>query len=357
LETTGLVVSDGVSKSNGGRKAVLYSIDPNYGYIIGQNHARTKLATSVYDLSLKTVYVNRIKSELTKSSISIENMKEEIARAIQGSGVPKDKFLGVGVTLPGQVNHREGVVNSMLNLNEWDNTPLQNIIERFTGLPACIYNDNRANVISCKWLGKIPEDANAVYINISEGVGVGVMIRGEVFSGSHSFAGELGHLEVRGQKAKCQCGNVGCIETLVCNDYIIEQVRKKYGLSTPKESSVKACVNEIIQMARDGNNGVYSIIKEATNNIIYIIDSVIKAYDPDKIIIYNPWLLHFNELFNELVDTVFGRCRWLKKNTLSIELDTSDVADNYGPVSIVLENLFNFNSENRIDLRLDKEAL
>ena len=353
LEKAGLVVSNGVAKSNGGRKAVLYSINPNYGYIIGQNHGRTKITTSVYDLSLNTVYVNLKKSELTNSNVSINNMKEEIERAIHNSGVPKDKFLGIGITLPGQVNHREGVVNSMLNLNDWDNTPIQSIIESFTGLPACVYNDNRANIISCKWLNKIPESAIAVYINISDGVGVGVMINGEVFSGSHSFAGELGHIEISGHKAICLCGNVGCIETLVCTANIIRQVKKRYELSASNGDSNKAFVNEIIQMAKDGNNGVYSIIKEATQNISHIIDAVVKAYDPEKIIIYNPWLLHFNELFNDLVDAVFRKCNWLKKNTLSIEIDASNVIDSYGPVSIVLENLFNFDSENRIGLKID----
>ena len=353
LEKAGIVVSSGVKKSNGGRKAVLYKTNPDYGCIIGVNHGRSMITTSIYDLSLNAMYVNRIEADLTKSGDSIENIKMEITEAISKSGVSKDKVLGVGITLPGQIDHGGGVVNSMFDLTNWDNTPLQSIMEKSLGLPICVYNDNRANVISCKWLNKIRESANAVYISVGDGVGAGVMINGEVFSGSHSFAGELGHLSVRGNKTKCQCGKVGCVETIACNANIIRQVAKKLDFSSMKDRPANACVNEIIQMAKGKNNDVYEIIKEAVQNIIYIVDSVIKVYDPDKIIIYNPWLLHFDELFNELIETVFAQCKWLKKNTLSIELDASEVIDSYGPASIVLENLFNYNAENRIILRMD----
>jgi predicted NBD/HSP70 family sugar kinase len=122
--------------------------------------------------------------------------------------------------------------------------------------------------------------------------------------------------------------------------------------SSPDESS-RACIEEIIQMAKDGNNGVYQIINDATQNIGFIIDSVIKAYDPDKIILYNPWLMHFEELYDEVIDDIYNRCKWLKRGTLDIELDTDNVIDSYGPASIVMENLFNFDSTNKIMLRLE----
>jgi len=352
LESAGLVVSNGIAKSNGGRKAVLYSINPNYGYIIALNHGRLKITTNVYDLSLNTLHSGRAKAELGKSTVSIENMKKEIQSAIQASGVAKEKILGIGITLPGQVNHRDGVVNSMLNLREWDNTPLQSIMERYLALPVCVYNDNRANIISCKWLNKISETACAVYVNIHDGVGVGVMVNGEVFSGSHSFAGELGHLTVRGNKAKCFCGKIGCIETLICTANVIRQIKKKRGITSVGDNSTKAYIQEIVRLARH-DRAVYEIIREAVGHIGFLIDAIIKSYDPEKITIYNPWLLHFNEMYGELIETVFGNCSWLKKNTLAIDLDTDDVIDGYGPLSVVLENLFNYNSENRIVLKMD----
>jgi len=54
-----------------------------------------------------------------------------------------------------------------------------------------------------------------------------------------------------------------------------------------------------------------------------------------------------------VTDDVFNRCKWLKRGTLDIELDTDNVIDSYGPASIVMENLFNFNSKNTMMLKLD----
>jgi len=355
LENDGLVTPTGESKSTGGRKAVLYAPNPEFGYIISLNHGRSKVTTSIYDFSLKILYTNISRSDITNSNLAIDNIKEEINHAIESSGVPKDKILGIGITLPGQINHNDGVVVGLLNLDDWSNIPLKSIIEKITGIPTCVYNDNRANIISCKWLGKVSESAIAAYIDISDGVGVGLMIKGEVFSGSHSFAGELGHLDAR-SKITCKCGNKGCAETLVCSAHVISQVQKKFNPTFTAVDSTKTCINEIIQMAKNGNEGVYKIIKDATQNIGFIIDSVIKAYDPDKIIIYNPWLMHFEELYDEVLDDVFNRCKWLKRGTVDIELDTDNIIDSYGPASIVMENLFTFDLENRIMLKLDKSS-
>ena len=352
LEQAGLVIPTGESKSTGGRKAVLYGPNADFGYIIGVYNGRKRITTSVYDFSLKILYTNIVNSDITKYNTAIDNIKNEINLAISASGIPKDKIQGIGITLPGQINHSEGVILSLFDLSDWSNLPLKSIIEKMTGLPTCVYNDNRANIISCKWLDKVPESAIAAYVNISDGVGVGIMINGEVFSGSHSFAGELGHLDIKG-KTMCQCGNKGCVETLVCTGNVIMQVHKKYGLKNSPEDSSRACVNEIIQMVKDSNDGVYQIIKESTQNIGFVIDSVIKAYDPDKIILYNPWLMHFNELFDDLTENIYTGCKWLKRGSLDIELDTDNVIDSYGPASIVMENLFNFNSKNTMMLKLD----
>ena len=353
LKKANIVAECGIAKSNGGRKATLYKTNNEFGYMIGLNHGRTRMTTGIYDLSLNTVRVNRIKTELSSYNATINSMKQEMNAIITESGVPKEKILGIGITLPGQVNHREGVVNSMLNLHEWENTPLQSIMERYFGLPVCVYNDNRANVIACKWRNMINGAANAVYINISDGVSAGVLIGGEVFSGSHSFAGEIGHLAVHGKKNKCQCGGEGCVETVASSIYVIKQVKKKFGAAAMRGNSTKTCENEIVEMAKS-NPDVYKIIREAVGYFPYIIDSAIKAYDPEKIIIYNAWLLHFNELYAWLTETVFKNCRWLKKNTFGFELDAQDISDSYGPASVILENLFNFESANRIVLKMDK---
>ena len=352
LEQAGLVTPTGESKSTGGRKAILYAPNSGFGYIIGVYHGRKKITISIYDFTLKILYTKVTDSDISNSKSAIDNIIAGVDQAIKDSGVPGDRVLGIGVTLPGQINHFDGVIISLFNLSDWSNMPLKSIIEKSTGLPTCVYNDNRANIISCKWLDKVPESATAAYVNVSDGVGVGIMINGEVFSGSHSYAGELGHLDAQG-KAVCQCGSKGCVETLVCNANVITQVRKKYGIVSSPEDSSRACVEEIIQIAKDGNDGVYQILWEVTKNIGFIIDSVIKAYDPDKIIIYNPWLMHFESLYTGVLDDIFTRCTWLKRGTLDIELDTDNVIDSYGPASIVMENLFNFTAKNRIMLRLE----
>ena len=138
------------------------------------------------------------------------------------SGIPRDKLLGIGVTLPGPVDYRTGVVQQLCRAPRWQQFPIAQRLQQAFGCQVVVDKDVYAVLALLAQTGELPNTQNCAYLSICEGIGSALMINGQVFRGSHSLAGEIGHLTVRKDGIPCPCGNNGCLE-LYCSDIGIMQ--------------------------------------------------------------------------------------------------------------------------------------
>lgn len=337
-----LVVEAGSSKSNGGRRAVLYKINEMYGYIVGQNLGRHYVSTTIFDINLNLLYINKVKCSLEYSDRIVSLMVEEIESAILKLQYEKKDCLGIGITVPGQVNHETGVIINLTGIPNWNSIPLKSVVENETGLKTYVDNDNNGIAIAAKWENIVAENADAVFITITDGVGTGVLSKGKLYYGSHSYAGEIGHTTIQYDGPKCSCGGRGCIEALASDFAIIEKVKKgiksEAGINNFNDEEIN--IDTVIKLAKEGDETVYNILKEASIFISIAIDHIVKVYDPEVIVIQSNWLGEFNDLYYFIVDNVFTRCTWVKRDNLRILVNSVKDIEVSGPASLVLEMMF-----------------
>lgn len=343
LMENNLVLEIGSSRSNGGRKATLYKLYDSYGYIIGQNLGRNYISTTIYNLNLKLLHMNKIKCLLDYSDRITTLMLKEIAIAIDFLKLDRKDCLGIGITVPGQVNHETGVIINLTNIPNWNSIPMKTIAENRLGIRTYVDNDINAIAISSKWRNIVGENADAVFINIGDGVGTGILNKGKLFYGNHSYAGEIGHTTIQYDGPKCSCGNRGCIEALTSDAAIIEKVKKNRKIDT---GSKEVTIETIINLAKSGDEAVYGILMETGHIISIAVDHVVKVYDPEVIVIQSNWINEFPDLKHRIVDEVFGRCAWARRDSLSILVNRNDSIEAYGPASLVLERIFDYSEDN-----------
>ncbi len=135
------------------------------------------------------------------------------------------RVLGIGIGTPGIIT-AEGVVLQAPNL-EWDDLDLAGIVESATSLPTYVGNDANIAAVAESAFGA-GDDGGLLLITIGQGVGGGVLIDGRSLSGPLLSAGEIGHIVVEPGGAHCNCGNHGCLETLLA----VPHLRR---LSDPKD--------------------------------------------------------------------------------------------------------------------------
>ncbi|MFJ1597715.1 ROK family protein [Streptomyces sp. NPDC088261] len=128
-------------------------------------------------------------------------------REVAGSG----GLLGVGVAMPGPLDHRTGVLQRVTGFPAWDGYPLRDALAARLGLPVVLDKDTNAAALGLALRG--PGDSFA-YLHLGTGLGAGLVLGGALHRGVRTGAGEFGHQVIQLDGPLCDCGNRGCIEAL-----------------------------------------------------------------------------------------------------------------------------------------------
>ncbi len=126
------------------------------------------------------------------------------------------KIEGVGVTLPGRYDHRRQKLAFAPNL-AWVDWDIAQRLSEATGLEVSLENAANACVLAAVWFGQAEGARDLVVITVSEGLGTGVMVNGQLMRGVGGMAGEFGHVPIDPEGPVCSCGSRGCWEVFASN--------------------------------------------------------------------------------------------------------------------------------------------
>lgn len=206
------IVQDyGKLNTNGGRKPNVYGLNANAGFFLG-----IEVRNFYVSLGLLDFKKNLIKSAqdlpftLANTPESLQSLCKIIEDFIKGLPVKKDKILGIGVNLSGRINYKTGYSYSYFHFSE---DPLSKIIEDRIGIPTYLENDSRAAAYAEFCNGIVKDEKNVLFLNLDYGIGVGIMMNGQLYYGKSGFAGEIGHIPIFDNEIICHCGKKGCLET------------------------------------------------------------------------------------------------------------------------------------------------
>ena len=175
-------------------------------WVIGVDLGGTKIAFGVMDAE------GTIAARLTRPTLADEGVGPVMSRIYGGireimnsCGIRASDVRGIGIGSPGPLNPATGVVIFAPNL-KWHNVPVKDMVEGELGIP--VYLENDANLAG---LGELKFGAgqgakNMVYMTVSTGIGGGIIINGDVYSGSTFVAGEVGHMIIKSGGPRCGCG-------------------------------------------------------------------------------------------------------------------------------------------------------
>ena len=227
LLAEGLIDEVGTGSSMGGKPSILLSLLPDSRYLIGINLAQSRFIASIVNLRgeiKKTVEVSVRGGDGEKA---IELVYQILDQLLKESYKP---IVGIGVGTPGLINTRTGIVLRAVNL-DWQALPLARLLEERYHLPVRILNDSQATAIGEFVYGGHRSDGNLIVVNVSHGIGAGILIHGRLFQGDGGGAGELGHILVEEDGRRCRCGRRGCLGSLASGWANVQAVKQLPGLS------------------------------------------------------------------------------------------------------------------------------
>jgi N-acetylglucosamine repressor len=128
-------------------------------------------------------------------------------------------ILGIGVGTPGIVD-AEGTIRWAVDL-DWQDLPLAALLQERHGLPTVVANDSRAAALATYLFRGDDRPTNLVVVRVGRGIGAGLILRDQPFGGDGDAAGEIGHVVVEPDGARCHCGRFGCLETVASAPAIV----------------------------------------------------------------------------------------------------------------------------------------
>lgn len=289
LIAEGFVMETGFAPSTGGRRAATYSLNPDMLYIVSVGMDQFVARIAIMNLQNKIVSpIEKFELPLAKNPQALTILTEKIEKVIAASGISKNKFAGIGIGMPGFVDFKKGINYTFLKL---PGVSIHDYVAEKTGLTVFIDNDSSLIALAELRFGVASGKKNSMVINIGWGIGLGMVINGELFRGHNGFAGEFSHIPLFANGKLCSCGKSGCLETETSLLVIIEKA--KQGLSAGKLSAIKAdhlvhyeeASETIINAAQEGDRFAVDLFSEAGYNIGRGVAILIHILNPELVIL------------------------------------------------------------------------
>jgi predicted NBD/HSP70 family sugar kinase len=271
----------GAGDTSSGRRPTLLRLNAECFKVIGVSIAPSRTAVAVSDLAGRVLE----REEFPTS----RRPGEALSRVIDSvcgfaSQAPKKTFLGVGVSVPGLVNHQTGSAVYIPHF-KWRDWPIAEALTAASDLEALVDNDANTAALAESWFGhaETREARNLIMILVAEGIGTGIIFDGQVYHGGLSAAGEFGHMAIgqRGPVA-CSCGNYSCLEAFSSNRASLARYLKR----SPPQSHDPCLPFDFIQLVERALGGERAATDALLDTAHYLgigISNLIVGLSPDVV--------------------------------------------------------------------------
>lgn len=285
----GYVVDFGKQETTGGRRPNIYGVNPDSGYFVGVDIKHFRINIGLINF----------KGDMVESKFSIpfsyENTQDSFDKLciiindfVDHLSIPKPKILSAGINISGRVNSETGHSYSLYFFSE---KPLSEIFQERLGMHVTIDNDSRSMAYGEFMSGLVKGEKNVLFVNVSWGLGLGIIIDGKLYYGKSGFSGEFGHLSAFDNEVLCHCGKKGCLETQASGSFIYRRFLEKIaeGNSSILEKRMKKgehiIQEDILEAAMKEDMLAIELIEEVGNTLGKHIAGLINLFNPELVII------------------------------------------------------------------------
>jgi glucokinase len=278
LMNSGLVGPAGEASSSGGRPPSRFAFNPAARVVLAVDVGATHVIVAVTDLGGTVLAERRLAQEVADGPDVVLGRVVAAGRELLAeAGRSLEDLAGIGIGLPGPVEHDSGRPIKPPIMPGWDGFDVVRYMQR--SLPVPVLVDNDVNIMA---LGERtaywPDHDNLLFIKIATGIGAGIISSGELQRGANGTAGDLGHVRVpRGDDVLCRCGNYGCLEALASGPAVARQLQVQ-GLAASNGG-------DVLHLVADGNLPAIQALRQAGRDVGDVLATVVNLLNPSMIVI------------------------------------------------------------------------
>jgi predicted NBD/HSP70 family sugar kinase len=323
LRAQGLLRDLGETDSTGGRPPMMLAFNEDAGVVLAADLGATHSRLAVTNLGGVVLAEDRGDIEIAAGPGPVLDWVDERFGAMLasvGRGVTDVRGIGIGV--PGPVEHATGRPRNPPIMPGWDNHPIP---ERFADryeVPVLVDNDVNIMALGEQW-NHWRQVEHLLYVKVGTGIGCGVVMDSRIHRGAEGAAGDIGHIRVAAEGAEdiiCACGNVGCLEALAGGAAMAARLRGA-GIDAPDSRAVVA-------LARAGEVAAVRLVRESGRLIGEVLAAAVNLYNPSVIVIGGDIAQVHEQLLAGIREVVYQRS--LPLATRHLRIVRSQLADRAG---------------------------
>ena len=334
LVSEGLATEDAAKKTPLGRRPIPVVLNSSAACVMGVDVGKS--ATIGLLMNLGGTILGRQESStpqgmtMEEQGVWVSRFARELLDA-QSDTIPP--LAGIGIGLPG-VLHRPDRVNSLLAPEA---EAVRSEVEKAIGVTVLVENDARMMAHGVLWFKRSQEWKTFAVLNLGVGLGMGMVIDRDVFTGFAGNAGEIGHLPLGQPGLPCYCGAQGCLENIV-SGVGLERLAREAGLTLDGEAP---SARELATMAREGNPGALKVWATFADGLARGIGVIISLFNPQAVILTGR-IGQSADLFLDEVRAQLHKYS-LPAMTEGTQLMVSELRENAGPLgtcACVMQHIF-----------------
>lgn len=338
LIESGLIFEKETGDSKGGRRPILLALKPRGGYVVGLKLSENQIVGVLTDLETTVLFKHTQLLNNHSLHQTIDSLVQVVEILISQGKVPQKKLLGVGLGLAGIVDGQNGRLRHSPTFG-WKDVPLGDLLAERVMVPVHMGNDVDTLTLTEQWFGKGQGIDNFLTVTIGRGVGLGIVVNGQIYSGFRGGAGEFGHMVIDPAGPLCDCGNHGCLETYVADPALLRMANAAIARGELPETTQD--LDTLVQLAKEGHPIAINIFDQAGQVLGRGIANLINIFSPQMLILSGEGVRAGELIIAPMRQAAAQYVMSGLSDDTEIEVDVwNDDAWARGAASLVLQELF-----------------
>ncbi|MEG0162554.1 MAG: ROK family transcriptional regulator [Mucinivorans sp.] len=286
LIKSNILIDYGYENQSTSRRAMLYGLSSGVGYFVGVDITQQNIKFALMDFHGSIIAMGNEPFAIENTEESLNEACDKIRKFIADN--EKGAIVSVGVSIMGRVN---SVAGYNYTYYYFDERPLSDIMSEKLGVSVYIENDSRAMTYGEYLCSESSSEDTMIFINLSWGLGVGMILGGKLYYGKSGFAGEYGHIPMIDNEILCHCGKRGCLETVVSGQaarrMIIERLEQGSAsiLSNAYRQNGDLTIKDIIQAVQNEDMLAIEVIEIVGEALGKAVSGLINIFNPETVIL------------------------------------------------------------------------
>lgn len=285
----GFLVDMGKQGTNGGRRPSIYGLNPSAGYFVGTEVRRRSINIAVTNFKGQLLeYQEEAPFTLMNSEASFKELCSYILDMLGKVDIAPEDVLAYGFNLSGRVNNETGYCFSYFI---GEDRPIASFLEDELKRPVYVENDSRAMTYGEYICGVANDEDDMLFINVSWGLGMGMVSDGKLSYGKSGFSGEIGHFPLLDNDQICHCGKTGCLETGASGSAIHRIFMEKLAggraslLSDKHAEGKDITLDDILNAVNEEDVLAIEVVEEIGSVLGRAIAGLINIFNPELVVI------------------------------------------------------------------------